>query len=289
MTSPVATLDALLAPAVPEPEEAFAWPRELGDHLSASRLTMFQRCPEQYRRRYVLGQKEKPGAALVWGSADHYAHEQNFKQKVRSGEDIPEADVRLAFAEGFDRAVERNGGEAEVVWGDEKPGALKDAGTELVAVYHRVVSPRVQPVAVEEKFCVWLENVLVPVIGYVDVQTATRAIERKTARAAQRSPKPDWRIQGLLYQAVHDADVEWHVSVKTKTPAVYTAGEEPALRLPVNRSTVEATKQLVSTLTRAMVAYWRMYGPEEPWPGAITHPWACSFCGYRPTCRWWAA
>lgn len=263
------------------------WPDQLGDHLSATRLSMFQRCPEQYRRRYILGQKERPGAAMVWGSADHYAHEQNFTQKITSGEDISDADVQLAFAEGFDQAVERGGGEAEVEWGFDKPGALKDAGAKLVSVYHAQVSPRIQPTAVEEKFSVALPGVPVPVIGYVDVKTAGEAIERKTAKAKQPKPKPDWRIQGLLYQAVDGRPVDWHVSVKTKLPAVYTPLEEVALKLPVNARTVDATKVLVRTISQAMLAYWRMYGPSEPWPGAITHPWACDFCGFRKDCAWW--
>lgn len=265
------------------------WPAELGDHLSASRLSMFQRCPEQYRQRYVLGRKERPGAALVWGTADHYAHEQNFAQKITSGEDITEADVKLAFAEGFDRAVERNGGQSEVEWGTDKPGELKDAGAKLVGVYHQQVSPRIQPTAVEEKFSMVLPGVPVPVIGYVDVRTAAEAIERKTAKAKQAKPKPDWRIQGLLYQAVSGTPIEWHVSVKTKLPAVYTPVEQVELRLPVNGRTVDATRVLVRTISQAMLAYWRMYGPQEPWPGAITHPWACDFCGFRPACAWWEA
>lgn len=264
------------------------WPLPT-NHLSASQLTMFQRCPEQYRRRYILGEKERPGAALVWGSADHFAHEQNFSQKITSGEDIPEGDVKLAFAEGFDQAVAKNGGENEVAWGDDKPGDLKDKGTELAACYHRQVSPSVQPVAVEERFHVELPNVPVPVLGFMDVRTETTAIERKTAKAKKSKVEPQWRIQGLLYQAIGRLPVEWHVSVKTKTPAVYTPADLPGLRLPLNERTVDATLVLVQNSARAMMAYWRMFGPDEPWSGAITHPWACDFCGFRSSCFWWSA
>lgn len=265
------------------------WPAALPDHLSASSISMYQRCREQWRRRYVLGQKERPGAALVWGSADHYAHEQNFTQKIQSGEDITVDDVKLAFAEGFDRAVERNGGETEVVWDDDKPGQLKDAGTKLVAVYHETVSPSVQPTAVEEKFALELPGVPVPVIGYMDVRTTAVAIERKTAKQKPPGgePKPDWRIQGLLYQHVAEQQVDWHVSTKTKLPAVYTPENSPGLALPVVSVMVAATAALVRTTARDMLAIYAEFGPDEPWPGAITHPWACGFCGWKPTCRWW--
>lgn len=263
------------------------WPAALPNHLSASQITMFQRCPEQYRRRYLLGEKARPGAALIWGSADHYAHEQNFGQKITTGTDIPEEDVKLAFAEGFDRAVDRNGGQSEIEW-DEKPGTLKDKGVALVGVYHQQVSPRIQPVAVEEKFTIHIPQVPVPVIGYVDVVTEAVGIERKTAGRKESVPKPDWRIQGLIYQAVKRMPVEWHISAKTKVPGVYTAVEEPRLLLPLNHATVDATLQLMQTVAKAITGYHNLYGPDDPWPGAITHPWACGYCGYRPTCPWWA-
>lgn len=277
------------------------WPAELPDHLSASSLTQFQRCAEQWRRRHILGEKERPGAALVWGKADHFAHEQNFRQKIDSHEDIAASDVAFAFAEGFDREVEVFGDQIE--WGDEKPGELKDKGVALASFYHKSVSPSVQPIAVEEKFTVELPGVPVPIIGFIDVEQEVSAIERKTAKRAEKTIKPDWRIQGLLYQAVKSKPVDWHVSTKTKQPAVYTPPLDPmplfgdmtgeiGLRLPLNERTVDATKVLVQNTAKAMLAYYKMFGPHEPWPGAITHPWACAWCAWGPDgnkpCYWWS-
>jgi hypothetical protein len=142
------TLDALLQ----ETEQA-TWPEMLPRHLSPSSLKMYMRCREQYRRRYVLGEKERPGAALVWGNAHNFALvETNFAQKIETGTDMSVADVELAFAEGFDQSVEKDGGEAEVQWGDNKPGELKDKGVLLASHYHKTVSPTVTPIAVERSF-----------------------------------------------------------------------------------------------------------------------------------------
>lgn len=292
----MSTLEQILA----EPEVGLVWPAAFGEHLSASQITMFQRCPEQWRRRYLLGQVERPGGALVWGSADHYAHEQNFTQKIVSHEDIPVADVKEAFAEGFERAIERNGGTTEVVWGDDKPDDLKDRGVKLVEAYHGQVSPTVQPVQVEQRFEARIPGVPVPVIGYIDIETELAGIERKTAKAKTTSIKPGWRIQGLLYQSVIRKPVDWHVSVKTKTPSIYTppmvpAGEpfgteigEPGLRLAMNPALVAATARLVKNAATTLVSFYNTFGPDEPWPGAITHDWACNYCGYRKNCDWWA-
>lgn len=277
------TLASILAEDAP----ATVWPGQLGDHLSASQLTMFQRCPEQFRRRYILRQFARPGAALVWGAADHFAHETNFRQKITTGTDLDTDTVKDAFAEGFEKAIDRNGGTAEVEWGDDKPADLKDKGVMLVEAYHRQVSPSVQPTSVEQKFEVRVAGVPVPIIGFVDVETDSRAIERKTSKQKASEIKPDWRIQGLLYQAVVRKPVEWHVSVKTKTPSVYTPETLPGLRLEHSPGIVRATGLLVGNLAQAMLAYWATFGPDQPWPGAITHPWACGFCGFRPSCAWW--
>ena len=68
----MSALDELLGPP---PAQPAGWPTELRQHLSASSLRMLATCPEQFRRVYLKGERQRPGATLVWGSADHYAHE----------------------------------------------------------------------------------------------------------------------------------------------------------------------------------------------------------------------
>lgn len=272
------TLDALLAE---QETPGLVWPDVFPAHLSASQLAMAQRCPEQWRRRYLLGLKERPAAALVWGRADHEAHAVNFTQKIDSHRDLPVSDVRDAFAEAFDHAA----AETDVDWGDDRPGDLKDQGAELVSVYHRTVSPGVQPTAVEHKFELHIPGVPVPVIGYVDVIEDWRAIERKTAKRKETVVKPRWRLQGLLYQLSERKPIEWHVSVKTKTPAVYTPDTEPGLRL--ESAGLETTRRMVATRAAQLVSLYERFGPDEPWPDALSDDWACSYCAWRPVCAWW--
>jgi hypothetical protein len=279
----VSTLDELLAPAPPTP----GWPPELREHLSASSLRMLATCPEQFRRVYVKGERQRPGAALVWGSADHYAHEQNFAQKIDSHSDISVGDVELAFAEGFDRSIASNGGEDEVDWGEDKPGDLKDRGVRLAATYHQQVSPRVQPTAVEKPVALEL-GLAVPVVGRLDIETDETVIEGKTATAKKQKPEPQWRLQGTLYQLATGKPLEWHVKTKTKIPAVYTPAEEPGLRFVASRLLLDATVERTRRLVASMLALYAAYGPDGPWPtGAPDYGWACDYCGFRPTCAWW--
>jgi hypothetical protein len=265
-----------------------AWPllleRDRLTHLSATQLTMFMRCKEQYRRRYLLGEKERPGAALVWGAADHKAHEHNFRQKIESHEDIPVGEIQEAFATAWEEVIEEKGGALEIEWGTEKAGELKDDGIRLVSVYHEQLSPLIQPLAVEREIMHMVEDVPVPVVGYVDVETEHSIIERKTSRRNVSAAKPEWVVQGLIYREVLQKPVEWHLSLKAGMVVTSRAAGKEALRLETGESAID---DLIRTVANDMLDTYRRYGPNEPWPGAITHPWSCSFCGWRPDCHWW--
>jgi hypothetical protein len=271
------------APAVAREEASWQLPVA---HLSASSLTMAQRCPEQWRRRYVLGEKERPGAALVLGGAFHSTQEHNYGQKIGSHEDVPTEEMLDYFNDlAWPSAVQRNGGEEEIVW-DAKPDTERAKGGAMVSVYREQVAPRIQPIAVEVEFKVDV-GLPVPILGYVDVEREHALTELKTAKAKQSSPKPDWRLQGRIYQMVKSKPVEWHVITKTKAPAVYTPLEEPDLALEDSVLASGRTAQLAQQLGWLMNHYMTSLGPDTPWPGAITHPWACGFCGWRATCHWW--
>lgn len=278
--------EMLLTPHTPE------WPAPLPGHLSASSLKTFSRCPEQWRRYYLKGERERPGAALVWGSADHYAHETNFRQKIVTREDLPLGDVMDAFAQGVAESIDSYGGELEVEWGRVRLADVKDTGSRLVAAYHMKVSPLVYPVenGVEERFEIQVDQVPVPVIGYVDVETDKTVLDAKTASARVEEPKPEWRLQALLYQAARLKPVEFHVKTKTKTPAVYTARDYPGLRVPLNEAYVERQLDRVRYLVRRIAALFLEFGPDEPWPSTAPDVgWrdqVCNFCGYRPNCAW---
>lgn len=254
-------------------------------HLSASSIDMAMRCPEQWRRRYMLGEKARPGSALIVGGAFHGAQEFNYAQKIDSGEDVPTSEVVEFFHDAaWPDKLEEAGGYAEVQW-DGKPDELRERGALMVAAYRDNVAPRVQPIAVEQRFEIEL-GLPVPVIGYVDVERADTLAEMKTSARAMSSPKPDWRLQGRLYQMVKRKPVEWHVTTKTKAPATITPLEEPNLLL--EPADDRMTARLVRHVAWAMNHYYATLGPDEPWPGeGIMHPWACQFCGWRPSCRWW--
>jgi hypothetical protein len=245
-----------------------AWPVELPPHLSASQLAMFARCPEQYRRRHVLRQKERCGAAMLIGGVDHKTHEHNFRQKITTRQDVPLAELEDVYASVFDKKIDEEGGESEIAWGDDNYSRAKDQGIKLVRAYHEHVSP---------------------------------LVERKTTTSATSQPKGHWKIQGLVYRAAKRSPLEWHLSVKTAETQVITPESPPppnakkghkgfgGLKLPYEDGCEEWTNRYIGRIARDLHAAFLMYGPDHPWRGALDHEWACGRCSYRKDCAWWSS
>lgn len=253
------------------------------EHLSASSLAMAMRCPEQWRRRYIKRERERPGAALVVGSAFHQALEFNYGQKIVSHEDVPVSELLEFYGDvAWPMALDKQGGADHVVWNEgERQDAARERGKGMTALYRTEVAPRIQPLGVEVKFEVDVQ-LPVPVIGYVDVEREQALTEMKTSAKRLSKPKPDWQLQGRLYQWVTGKQVEWHV---VSPKAVCTPLTEPELALETRAQ--DRIDTLVRRVALVLNHLYATYGPDDAWPGAITHPWACGFCGYRSSCRWW--
>ncbi len=285
-------MSALLPPAHERPTHE--WPAELPDHLSASSATMYHRCREQWRLRYVDGAKEAPSGALIWGIGDSEAAAWNYTAKILSHRDLPVTEVEEVFASTVDAKVDEFGGHSQIQWDAGQTAAtVKDAGVKLAALYHRQAAPHVQPIAAEGKIEFTLPDLPVPVIGYVDVETVGEIIERKTAKAkfANGRPAGNYLAQARVYQLALGKPLHFHVSTKTKVPAVWTPSEEPGLDLPYSDPNATRTARWLVATARAIVADLETFGPDGPWVGSealLQSP--CSWCGYGPNvaniCRW---
>ena len=270
----------------PIPEAKWTLPIE---HLSATSLGMLARCPEQFRQRYVLGRKERPGEALVIGTAVHLAAEHNFAQKIESHEDTLLADHLdyyddIAFGQALDERVDE-----EIVWDTDPEGARK-RGRAITYAYHSIVAPRVQPLAAETRVEADF-GLPVPVIGYADVRTADKVIDIKTGNKARRQIKPEWRIQAGVYSSITEQPVDFHCVSATPTKFVATVNtplEAPELSIWLPPEAREATKQNVRVMAGMALNFMDAIGPDEPWPtlGQV-HPWACGYCAFKPGCPAW--
>lgn len=255
-------------------------------YLSASSLKMAMRCPRQWQERYINNRKEKPGAAATLGTAEWGAHVLNYTQKMTSGVDL--VDIDDAYATSWDEAVEKNGGIGEIQWNaDSKWTDVQALGRDMARVYHAQVSPRTEPVAVEQKIEFKIPDLPVPLLGYIDLVKMASTVEHKTGKSLSK-PKMEWLFQQRIYSAHTRLPGEIHLVTKTKQPKVVTPLESPEMFVPVNDIQIKATEKLVAKAAWTLNHYYATYGPDEPWPQhGVIHDWACNWCAYRGNCPAW--
>jgi len=264
-------------------------------HLSASSIGMLFRCPRQFQRRYLFHEKEKPGENLVVGSTLHNTLEWNYRQKIESGKDEPFADmVQYLNDQAVHEAIRENGGIDNIRW-DTDPETARSDSERITSAYYRQVVPRIQPVAVEEKFSLDFEGVVVPVIGYIDTREEGRVLDTKSGKQVSRKVKPSWQLQGRMYSLATGLPTEYHSISRAKTPGIVTALESEDMVVPV--PTEIQAQQMIRQLQLAseLIAYfWATYGMEQDWPtwGSIPdfsrNILPCDFCGWRPNCPAWS-
>ncbi len=275
------------------------FPRE---YVSASSLKMYVRCPEQWRRRFVLGHKAPPNSNMLWGGADHRAVGANYEQKIQSEKDLPVKEVQERFATELDEGIAQADDEIEWAGRDlegKTPAQARDfildRGANLVGMYQEQVAPVTFPLTVEQEFLLPVDGLGVPVKGYVDL-TAQRegpwpvaypspvqapfVVERKT-KGSNQPPAPDDRFQARVYELATGLPVEFQVSVKTAQPRV-------TIHEPLPLSSVKTTTEALRRMVLGIATCFSLYGEEQPWPDhGRLHTFACSFCGFRETCPWW--
>jgi hypothetical protein len=270
------------------------WP-EMVHHLSASSVGMLFRCPRQFQRRYIFGEKERPGESIVVGSIFHEAIQHNYTQKIHSHIDLPMSEVvQYLQDEAVPRVVEESGGIENVRWDSDLDTARKDA-ERMTAAYTKAVVPRIQPAGVEARFDISIEGLPVPVIGYVDAWDAERTLDTKTGKTAASKVKPSWRLQGGLYAYATGRPTEYHSISRAATPKIVTGLESEEMIVPVpSEGQFENTSHLFYTAYEQVSYFWERYGEEQDWPtfGAVPdftrNILPCDFCGWREGCPAWA-
>lgn len=261
-----------------------------GEHFSATQLNMLQVCPRQYQQRYILGRKEPPGAARVIGKAVHEAIGFRLAPRIEGMPAAPLKDVAeylhdLVWPTILDQA------EADIVWdeGQKPEDALMLAG-QMIETYCKGAGERVEPSAIEREFKTLVPGVPIPLLGYVDISQRDHrpSIDIKTTKRAQKTMKPDWILQGRIYQIAERQSIDWHVVTKQTTPQVLTGLESPALMQNWNETLIRRTEEHIAKLAWLANAYYRHFGEEEDWPATgIAHDWRCDWCGYRNDCPAW--
>jgi len=128
--------------------------------ISYSRLSMYLRCGEQYRRRYIEKEVIPPGIALIRGISVHKGAEENNRYKLATKKDKKKSDILGIVSDTFDQKLkdgiwltkEEKSRKGQII-GDGKDDAIKLAG-----LYCDETAPAIMPDKIELPFEVPLGN-----------------------------------------------------------------------------------------------------------------------------------
>jgi hypothetical protein len=162
--------------------------------LSASSIRRFARCPEDWRRHYVLGEPEGVRASMLAGRAYGAAIAAWFWARIR-GESLSGADADDLL--GCEYAAEVAEAERERTLadpGEDLAGAFEGARAPLRA-YLDSVAPRVaEPRAIERELRAAFPGAEWSFVGYLDVDCAALVVDEKlsgSTRWSQRAADAD--------------------------------------------------------------------------------------------------
>ncbi|MDI6617870.1 MAG: PD-(D/E)XK nuclease family protein [Clostridiales bacterium] len=162
------------------------------DHTSVSQLNMYLRCPAQYYYRYIEGLILPPNATITRGKTVHKGIEINYKQKMKTHENMPLNDLKDIVAEEFDREAE------DTDFRNDDRGKTKDSAVTLAATYHTKIAANIQPVGVEQEINIPLAGTTLK--GYIDlIDNAGYIRDTKTASKSPAKNTADKSIQLTAY------------------------------------------------------------------------------------------
>lgn len=252
-------------------------------HLSPTQLDLYCKCPEAYRRRYIEREVIPPGIAILQGQSVHRAAEINFRQKLSTRVDLPILEIVEAAAASFD---EQKAGEVSLSRDEMARGAsvvlgeAKDEAVKCAEVLARDIAPEYQPVLVEEKVRIVLDNSPRDLLCILDM-------------ADERGIVSDYKVSG---KRKSQADADSSVALTTYAAAHRIAtGKLPSeLRLEVIVKNKTPVRQVVST-TRAKADFVALAARVNAvqssidagsFPPATPGAWWCGprWCGYWSTC-----
>lgn len=222
----------------PDDEHGAAGLRPLGhvlEHMSDSKLGLWQRCPFAFFLRYVVGWKERPSASMAIGRGWDAALDGAMKAKQVEGCDPNPTET----ADRFEAAAIEELGMAAIPEDFDAPAQV-GSGARLAKAWAGAVAPRMRPLAVQPDIEYRIEQTEGPggparsfrLKGYadlvVDLGGREVVVDNKTSRARWSAGDAQDGTQPALYTSGASrlfgrpiGAVEYHVAVLgTKTPAL---------------------------------------------------------------------
>jgi hypothetical protein len=234
-----------------------------------SALNDFELCGESFRRKHIAKEPALPGTAALRGGAVHVGAQVNHQQKRESHKDLPKKDIIDAAVAGFEEKKIREGFRLtpEELGVGVKPILARtlDTVAVLTGLYVDRVAPRLQPALVEQEASFSLPGG-VKFGGRLDLSTAEKIVDIKTASRSKSQKEADESLQGTMYWLLYRAltgrdpvsfDLEVLVDLKTPKAQTLTTTRGPRdIQVLVNRANVMLRSIKAGLFAPAQVGSW---------------------------------
>lgn len=158
-------------------------------HISASQLSMYQRCGEAYRFRYVDGIIIPPNRAMIRGTSIHKARQKNLTQKMTSGVDLSVDEVmetaRDTVVGEFEKSVMLEDGETVGI----AKAATIDGATRMAACDLECHQKLIVPKMVEKAIRVNIPGLGRDILGYLDTADSSNIV--RDLKSMSKTPAAD--------------------------------------------------------------------------------------------------
>ena len=262
-------------------------PRNEKRQLHWSQISMYTKCAEQFRRRYILGEILPPGVGAVSGTGMHKAVEMDLTRKLETGELAPEEEVteraRDAVAEAFDApAGVLLTAEEKAEGADKAKAAAIDAAVTCAAVHHQELAPLASPRQIERKWVLDLGGFPFDLSGTIDCDDGDAIWDWKTAKRTPAADEAEMSGQVTMYSL---AKLTLDGSIPAARMGYVVKLKTPKTVVLETRRTKEDFAPLVRALERIADGI-----EKEVYPFASSmapRPWWChpNWCGYYKTCE----
>ena len=238
--------------------------------LSASSVTTFLRCGQQWYFSYVAAIKSPPTLKQARGLAVHKAVEVNMRQKITSRADLSLDDVGDAYV------TEYNALSVDVEEDRHEIGDYKDTGVALARLHTKVIAPEIQPVWVEQPVQFALNDI--PFSGQVDLLDEESRI--RDTKTTARKPTPENYTLNMTGYALSYRQITG--AIETDTVLDYLVATKKPYYLPVMAGGPVSDEEIVRFANIVEVVANAIKAGRFVPNGLASG--ACSWCGYKAIC-----
>ena len=249
-------------------------------HLSNSSYTRFVLCAEDWRRRYLQGERTPPTGAMFLGSRVDDALTGYYRRQLEHGELLALDQVHDLYRDQWRQQLDAEQAKQGVTWEPDltEPGAFQ-MGLDALALTFAELVPRLgRPVAVQRKLEFTIAPVEWTVVCYLDLETI-----RETDTGDPDPAVVDYKVKSSpISQAKADVDPQpglylaarWLEGQPARDFTFAQIAKPGARRKQISSALVTTTRtvgQQRATLARIaqaasqIHALYERYGPDGPW------------------------